>query len=136
LEKKARDERRKKLEAVLAQNPMQGIKMDDHAYWEDKERLVEGVKNAVREAVEGVEKDGGRVEGISVSVKGGGMKREIKFSGFDEEYDDSSEEEEEGDEDDEDIEDEGIEEEEEEDEYEGSTEDESPTEGKGKEIAT
>src|SRR5579859_3825237 len=76
LEKKARDERRKKLEAVLAQNPMQGIKMDDHAYWEDKERLVEGVKNAVREAVQAVRKEnggGGKVEVThTVSVRGGG----------------------------------------------------------------
>ena len=133
LEKKARDERRKKLEAVINANPMQGIKMDDHAYWEDNERLVDGVKNAVKEAVQSVRKEGGgKVEVThTVSVRGGGVKREIKFSGFDEEYDDSSEE------DDNEMEDEEDEEnvEDEEDEYEGSTEEESAVEGKGKEIA-
>jgi hypothetical protein len=134
LEKKARDERRKKLEAVLAQDPMRGIKMDDNAYWEDKERLVDNVKNAVKEAVEGVRSQSGgsgRVEVVhTVSVKGGGVKREIKFSGFDEEYDDSSEEENEEDEG------EGEDVEDEEDEYEGSTEEESPVvEGKGKGVA-
>lgn len=139
LEKKARDERRKKLEAVLAQNPLQGIKMDDHAYWEDKERLVDNVKNAVREAVESVRLggEGGTVEVLhTVSVRSRGGNREIKFSGFDEEYEDSSEEDEDDEEDgDEDAEEEELEEESEEDDYEGSTEEESPAvEGKGKEV--
>ena len=132
LEKKARDERRKKLEAVLAQNPLQGIKMDDHAYWEDKERLVDNVKNAVREAVESVRLggEGGTVEVLhTVSVRSRGGNREIKFSGFDEEYEDSSED------DEDDEEDEEEEESEEEDDYEGSTEEESlAAEGKGKEV--
>ena len=137
LEKKARDERRKKLEAVLAQNPLQGIKIDDHAYWEDKERLVDNVKNAVREAVESVRLggEGGAVEVLhTVSVRSRGGNREIKFSGFDEEYEDSSEDDEEDGEEDEEEE-EPEEESDEEDDYEGSTEEESPAaEGKGKEV--
>jgi Silencing defective 2 N-terminal ubiquitin domain len=92
LERKAREEKRRKLEAVLATNPAAGVKMDDHAYWEDKERLVEGVKSAVREAVRGARKNGDRVEVVhTVSVRGGGVKRDLKFAGFEEEYDDSSE---------------------------------------------
>src|SRR5271163_3379222 len=51
LERKAREEKRRKLEAIIAANPAAGIKMDDHAYWEDKDKLVEGVKSAVRDAV-------------------------------------------------------------------------------------
>jgi len=125
----------------LAQNPLQGIKMDDHAYWEDKERLVDNVKNAVREAVESVRLGGagGTVEVLhTVSVRSRGGNREIKFSGFDEEYEDSSEEDENSEEDgEEDEEEEELEEEEDDDDddYEGSTEEESPAvEGKGKEV--
>jgi hypothetical protein len=50
-ERAAREEKRRKLEAVIAQNPSAGIKMDDHAYWEDKEKLVDGVKSAVKDAI-------------------------------------------------------------------------------------
>ena len=126
LERKAREEKRRKLEAIIAANPAAGIKMDDHAYWEDKDKLVEGVKSAVRDAVRGVRKEGGsgKVEVVhTVSVRGGGVKRDLKFAGFEEEYEDSSEEEkgeEEG-------ENETVQEDEEEDEeYEGSTDEEDP----------
>lgn len=150
LERKAREEKRRKLEAILAANPAAGIKMDDHAYWEDKEKLVEGVKSAVRDAVRGARKEGGdgKVEVVhTVSVRGGGVKRDLKFAGFEEEYEDSSEEEEDGEDDNDEEEDEEDEEdaeevetvdEEEEDEvYESSREEEPPkakkrdTKGKG-----
>jgi hypothetical protein len=148
LERKAREEKRRKLEAVLASNPAAGVKMDDHAYWEDKDKLVEGVKNAVKEAVRGARKDGsGRVEIVhTVSVTGGGVKRDLKFAGFEEDYDDSSEEEEEKKEDAQDVEDIDDEEElgdddddddddEEDEEYEGSTEEEEVQEdSKGKPV--
>jgi hypothetical protein len=139
LERKAREEKRRKLEAVLASNPAAAIKMDDHAYWEDKEKLVEGVKNAVREAVRGAKKDGGKVEVVhTVSVRGGGVKRDLKFAGFEEDYDDSSEDEQNGEEDDdidEEVETEGEEEEGEEEAYEESTEEEDPKDIKGKGVA-
>ena len=134
LERKAREEKRKKLEGILAMNPADGIKMDDHVYWEDKERLVEGVKSAVKEAVRAVRKEGGKVEVVAtVEVKGGGVKKEMKFTGFDEEYDSSDEDgDEEMEEEEEDEEDEGVEE----DEDEGSTEEESSKEDiKGKTVA-
>lgn len=139
LERKAREERRRKLEGVLALNPVAGIKMDDHAYWEGKERIVEGVRSAVRDAVRGARKEGGDVE---VSVRGGGVKREMKFSGFDEDYgsdseEESIEEEREGEEEDEEEQDSEDEGEEEEEEYEGSTEEEDPNarDVKGKDVA-
>ena len=126
LERKAREEKRRKLEAIIAANPAAGIKMDDHAYWEDKDKLVEGVKSAVRDAVRGVRKEGGsgKVEVVhTVSVRGGGVKRDLKFAGFEEEYEDSSEEEE----GEEEGENETVQEDEEEDEeYEGSTDEEDP----------
>jgi len=126
LERKAREEKRRKLEAIIAANPAAGIKMDDHAYWEDKDKLVEGVKSAVRDAVRGVRKEGGsgKVEVVhTVSVRGGGVKRDLKFAGFEEEYEDSSEEEE----GEEEGENETVQEdEEEEEEYEGSTDEETP----------
>lgn len=130
LERRAREERRKKLEGVLAANPAAGIKMDDHLYWEDKERLVEGVKSAVQEAVREAVRGKGdvKVEG-SVSVKSGPVRRDVKFSGFDEEFEDSSEDEENGEMEEDaetDAEEEGTQEEEEE-EYEESTEEEPPT---------
>ena len=134
LERKAREEKRKKLEGILAMNPADGIKMDDHVYWEDKERLVEGVKSAVKEAVRAVRKEGGKVKHVAtVEVKGGGVKKEMKFTGFDEEYDSSDEDgDEEMEEEEEDEEDEGVEE----DEDEGSTEEESSKEDiKGKTVA-
>ena len=134
LERKAREEKRKKLEGILAMNPADGIKMDDHVYWEDKERLVEGVKSAVKEAVRAVRKEGGKVKLVAtVEVKGGGVKKEMKFTGFDEEYDSSDEDgDEEMEEEEEDEEDEGVEE----DEDEGSTEEESSKEDiKGKTVA-
>ena len=127
LERKAREEKRRKLEAILAANPAAGIKMDDHAYWEDKERLVEGVKSAVREAVRGARKEGGsgKVEVVhTVSVRGGGVKRDLKFTGFEEEYEDSSEEEEGGENQNDEDENKEDESDEEDEEYEGSTEDE------------
>ena len=126
LERKAREEKRKKLEGILALNPAAGIKMDDHAYWEDKERLVEGVKSAVKEAVRAVRKDGGKVEVVTTVEVRAAPEREMKFTGFDEEYDDSSEEEEY---------DEEMEDEEESDE--ASTEEESSKEEdvKGKSVA-
>ena len=97
LERKAREEKRRKLEAVLASNPTANVKMDDHTYWEDKDRLVEGVKNAVKEAVRGARKEGGLVEVVhTVSVRGGGVKRNLKFTGFEEDYEDSSDDQEEG----------------------------------------
>ena len=126
LERKAREEKRRKLEAIIAANPAAGIKMDDHAYWEDKDKLVEGVKSAVRDAVRGVRKEGGsgKVEVVhTVSVRGGGVKRDLKFAGFEEEYEDSSE----GEEDEEEGENETVQEDEEEgEEYEGSTDEEDP----------
>jgi Silencing defective 2 N-terminal ubiquitin domain len=135
LERKAREEKRKKLEGILAMNPADGIKMDDHVYWEDKERLVEGVKSAVKEAVRAVRKEGGKVKLVAtVEVKGGGVKKEMKFTGFDEEYDSSDEEDgdEEMEDEEEDEEEEGVEE----DEDEGSTEEESSKEDiKGKTVA-
>ena len=143
-ERAAREEKRRKLEGVLALQPGQGVKMEDHGYWEDKERLVEGVKSAVRDAVRAAKKDGAKVEVVhTVSVRGGGVKRDIKFAGFEEEYEDSSEdeeedveeedvEEEEEDGDDEEVEEDGEEEEDEEGEYEGSTEEEQPEDIKGK----
>lgn len=144
LERKAREEKRRKLEAVLASNPAAGVKMDDHAYWEDKEKLVEGVKNAVKEAVRGARKDGnGRVEIVhTVSVRGGGVKRDLKFAGFDEDYGDSSEEDEEKEEviqDKDDVEDEEETEDDDEideddEEYESSTEEEVQEDGKGKAV--
>ena len=143
LERKKREEKRRKLEAVLAQNPAAAVKMDDHAYWEDKDKLVENVKNAVREAVRGAKKEGGRVEIVhTVSVRGGGVKRDVKFAGFEEEYEDSSEDEKEEKEDvneleeDEEIdeeEDESDEEESDEDGYEGSTEEED-AQAQGKDV--
>jgi len=132
LERRAREERRRKLEAVLAANPTAGIKMDDHAYWEDKERLVDGVKSAVREAVREAGGRAVRVDG-TLTVQNGGVKRDIKFSGFDNEFDDSSEEdgedrvEDDDDEEETDAEEEGVEEDED-DEYEESTEEEPPAE--------
>ena len=132
LERRAREERRRKLEAVLAANPTAGIKMDDHAYWEDKERLVEGVKSAVREAVREAGARAVRVEG-TLSGQNGGVKRDVKFLGFDEEFEDSSEEDgdewmEDGeDEEETDAEEEGVEEDED-DDYEESTEEEPPAE--------
>jgi len=140
LERKAREEKRKKLEGILAMNPADGIKMDDHVYWEDKERLVEGVKSAVKEAVRAVRKEGGKVELVAtVEVKGGGVKKEMKFTGFDEEYDSSDEEDGDEEMEDEEMEDEEEDEEEEgveEDEDEGSTEEESSKEDiKGKTVA-
>jgi hypothetical protein len=145
LERKAREEKRRKLEAVLASNPMANVKMDDHAYWEDKDKLVEGVKSAVREAVRGARKEVGKVEVVAtVTVNGGGVKRNLKFTGFDEEYDDSEEEEHDeaggnGEEDDEDGE--SIEGEEQDDddsddeEYDqGSTAEDLKGKGKGVEI--
>ena len=139
LERKAKEEKRRKLEAVLASNPAAAIKMDDHAYWDDKERLVEGVKSAVRDAVRGVRKDGGegKVEVIhTVSVRGGGVKRDLKFVGFDEDYEDSSEDDDKDQEEDGDVDeeydDESEEEKEEEEEYEESTEEEDPSDLKGK----
>ena len=141
LERKAREEKRRKLEAVLAANPAAGIKMDDHAYWEDKDKLVEGVKSAVRDAVRGARKEGagGKVEVVhTVSVRGGGVKRDLKFAGFEEEYEDSSEEEEDGENENDEEEQETVDEEEEEEEYEGSTEDESPKskkDAKGKGVS-
>jgi len=135
LERKAREEKRKKLEGILAMNPADGIKMDDHVYWEDKERLVEGVKSAVKEAVRAVRKEGGKVEVVAtVEVKGGGVKKEMKFTGFDEEYDSSDEEDGDGEmeEEEEDEEEEGVDG----DEDEGSTEEESSKEDiKGKSVA-
>lgn len=125
LERKAREEKRRKLEAIIAANPAAGIKMDDHAYWEDKDKLVEGVKSAVRDAVRGVRNEcgSGKVEVVhTVSVRGGGVKRDLKFAGF-EEYEDSSEEEE----GEEEGENETVQEDEEGDEeYEGSTDEEDP----------
>jgi len=136
-ERAAREEKRRKLEGVLQMNPGQGIKMEDHEYWEDKERLVEGVKSAVRDAVRAARKEGGKVEVVhTVSVKGGGVKRDIKFAGFEEEYEDSSEEEneEENKHNEEEDEEQSAEEDEEdgEDEYEGSTEEEQPENSNGK----
>jgi hypothetical protein len=126
LERKAREEKRRKLEAIITANPAAGIKMDDHAYWEDKDKLVEGVKSAVRDAVRGVRKEGGsgKVEVVhTVSVRGGGVKRDLKFAGFEEEYEDSSE----GEEGEEEGENETVQEDEEEDEdYEDSTDEEDP----------
>lgn len=138
LERKAREERRRKLEGILAADPGRGIKMDDHVYWEDRERLVDGVQSAVREAVRGSVGKGAVVEG-RISVSGGGVKRDVKFSGFDEDFEDSSEDEvraEDVDEEDEEetgaeeeyVEEEEGEEEGEEEEYEESTEEEAPTE--------
>ena len=133
LERRAREERRRKLEGVLAANPAAAIKMDDHAYWEDKERLVEGVKSAVREAVREAGARAVRVEG-TLSGQNGGVKRDVKFLGFDEEFEDSSEEDgEEWMEDGEEEEETDAEEEEgvgedEDDEYEETTEEESPAE--------
>jgi len=132
LERRAREERRRKLEGVLAANPAAGIKMDDHAYWDDKERLVEGVKSAVREAIREAGVRGVSVDG-TLSVQNGGVKRDVKFSGFDDEFEDSSEEEgedglEDGeDEEETDAEEEGVEEDED-DDYEESTEEEPPAE--------
>jgi hypothetical protein len=157
LERRAREEKRRKLEAVLASNPAANVKMDDHAYWEDKDKLVEGVKSAVKEAVKGARKDGGRVEVVhTVSVRGGGVKRDLKFAGFEEDYDDSSDEEGKGKEKDdeegrEEYEEEGKgeeegdegendeenEDDEESEEYEGSTEEElvdGKDEGKGVDL--
>jgi hypothetical protein len=135
LERKAREERRRKLEGILAADPARGIKMDDHVYWEDRDRLVDGVQSAVREAVRGSVGKGAVVEG-RISASGGGVKRDVKFSGFDEDFEDSSEDEdvrvEDVDEEDEEetgAEEEYVEEEEgEEEEYEESTEEEAPTE--------
>lgn len=147
LERKKREEKRRKLEGILAQNPAAGIKMEDHEYWEDKDKLVENVKSAVREAVRSARREGGRVEVVhTVSVRGGGVKRDLKFTGFEEGYADSSEDEKENDdanEADEDFEEEDIdevveeeeEEDEEDDEYDGSTEEEAPqAKGKGKDV--
>ena len=137
LERKAREEKRRKLEAVLATNPAAGIKMDDHAYWEDKDKLVEGVKSAVRDAVRGARKEGGRVEVVhTVSVRGGGVKRDIKFAGFEEDYDDSSEDDNQEDREEvaEEEETEDNQEDEEKDDYEESTEEEAPEDVKGKEV--
>jgi len=135
LERKAREEKRKKLEGILAMNPADGIKMDDHVYWEDKERLVEGVKSAVKEAVRAVRKEGGKVEVVAtVEVKGVGVKKEMKFTGFDEEYDSSDEED--GDEEMEEEEEDEEEQDVDGDEDEGSTEEESSKEDiKGKSVA-
>ena len=96
--------------------------------------MVEGVKSAVRDAVRGARKEGGRVEVVhTVSVRGGGVKRDVKFAGFEEDYDDSSEDNEENDQ--ENNEDEGIEDDQEdEDEYEESTEEEAPEDIKGKSV--
>jgi Silencing defective 2 N-terminal ubiquitin domain len=134
LERKAREERRRKLEGILAADPARGIKMDDHVYWEDRERLVDGVQSAVREAVRGSVGKGAVVEG-RISVSGGGVKRDVKFAGFDEDFEDSSEDEdvraEDVDVEDEEetgAEEEDIEEERDEEEYEESTEEETPTE--------
>lgn len=137
LERKAREEKRRKLEAVLATNPAAGIKMDDHAYWEDKDKLVEGVKSAVRDAVRGARSEGGKVEVVhTVTIRGGGVKRDIKFAGFEEDYDDSSEDdnrEEEGQE--EDTEEEMMEDDQEDEgEYEESTEEEAPEDVEGKDM--
>jgi hypothetical protein len=139
-ERAAREEKRAKLEAVIAANPQAGIKMDDHAYWEDKEKLVEGVKSAVKDAIRAARIEGGKVEVVhTVTVRGAGVKRDLKFAGFEEEYDSDSEDDEEGDtieEDEESIEDAG------EDEYDGSTEEEvlevvktADIKGKGKAVA-
>jgi len=139
LERKAREEKRRKLEAVLATNPTAGIKMDDHAYWEDKDKLVEGVKSAVRDAIRGARKEGGKVEVVhTVSVRGGGVKRDVKFAGFEEDYDDSSEDDDQEEDQEEDTEEEEMEndqeDEEDGDEYEESTEEEAREDVNGKDV--
>jgi hypothetical protein len=139
LKRAAREEKRRKLEAVITQQPP-GVKMDDHAYWEDKDKLVEGVKSAVKDAIRAARDGGGRVEVVhTVTVQGGGVKRDVKFAGFEEEYDSDSEEETE--EEDELVNEEGADEQgdedSQEDEYESSTEEEDVkiNDVKGKGIA-
>ena len=84
-ERKAREERRRRLEATI-QGKMQ-VKMDDARYWEDKDRLVESVKGAVKEAVGGARREG--KESVEGAKSVGAVKREFKFTGFEEEYEDS-----------------------------------------------
>jgi hypothetical protein len=114
--------------------------MEDHAYWEDKDKLVEGVKSAVKDAIRAARVEGGKVEVVhTVSVRGGGVKRDVKFAGFEEEYDDSEDEDEDVEEEDEieeDAEEDADEDEDEieEEEYEGSTEEEDPKQVQSKAV--
>jgi replication stress response regulator SDE2 len=92
-ERAQREERRRKLEGVI-ERKVDGGKMEDHVYWDDRERLVEGVRSAVREAAT-APSAGGNSIGLPVAVTAKPAKaREVKFTGFEEDYEDSSEEEE------------------------------------------